>query len=316
MNNKKYIGIDLGGTFIKGGIVNSIGEIIALDKTPTEPHLGNMRVCENIASLIKKLIESTKISASEISGIGMGVPGMADSETGVVICAENLDFVNFNIKEAVCSLTGFSVTIANDANAATLGEVKFGAAKNLSNVIMLTLGTGVGGGIVCNGRLVEGNKSAGAELGHTVIAMGGELCSCGRRGCAEAYSSATALIRETKKAMKNHADSKMWEIGSVDNVDGKTAFDFYEKDSYAREVIDNYVYALATVITNFANVFRPEAIIIGGGICAEGDRLIKPLQKIVDDEIYAQNLGPRVPILTAKLENRAGVLGAAALIMQ
>ena len=312
---KYYIGIDLGGTFIKGGIVDSLGNILFIDKAPTEVKKGNLRICENIAALTENLIEKAKIDKSKIVGIGMGAPGMIDSKTGIIKCSENLYFENYPVADTLEKLTGFKVKVANDANVATLGEVKFGAAKNKENAIMLTLGTGVGGGMVCNGMLVEGTEGAGAELGHTVIAMGGELCSCGRRGCAEAYASATALIRDTKKAMVNHRDSKMWSIGSLDAVDGKTSFDFADADTYAKEVVDNYIYSLATIIVNFANVFRPEAIILGGGVCAQGETLVKPLQKIVNEEIYGGDLGPEVPVVIASLGNSAGVLGAAALIM-
>jgi len=312
---KYYVGIDLGGTFIKGGIVDAEGTVVAIDKVPTEVSRGNMQICENIANLTDSLIEKAKLSRDEIVGIGMGAPGMIDSKTGVIICSENLYFENFEMSKVLEELTGFSVKVANDANVATLGEVKFGSAKNKENAIMLTLGTGVGGGMVCNGELVEGNKGAGAELGHTVIALGGEPCSCGRRGCAEAYASATALIRETKKAMSAHRDSKMWQIGALENVNGKTAFDFASVDQYAKAVVDSYIYALATIIVNFANIFRPEAIILGGGVCAQGKSLTDPLQEIVNKEIYGGDLGPEVPVVVASLGNSAGVLGAAALIM-
>ena len=180
---------------------------------------------------------------------------------------------------------------------------------------MLTLGTGVGGGIVVGGKLVEGNRSAGAELGHAVIMMGGERCTCGRRGCLEAYASATALIRDTKRAMEAHPESRMWEIGSIDAVDGATAFAYMDTDEIARSVVDGYIRALACGITNYANELRPEAVILGGGVCAEGERLTKPLQALVDEEIFAGGDGPRVPVLTAELGNRAGILGAAALWM-
>lgn len=311
---KYCVGIDLGGTFIKGGIVDEEGKIITIDKTPTEVEKGNFGVCENISNLINALIEKSGVDRSQIIGVGMGAPGMIDTIDGILKCSENLGFENYPIAKTLEKLTGFKVTVANDANAATLGEVKFGAAKNKKNVVMLTLGTGVGGGMVCNGELVEGNEGAGAELGHTVIAMGGEPCNCGRRGCAEAYASATALIRETKKAMSAHKDSKMWQVG-IENVDGKTAFDFADSDKYAKEVVDNYVYALATIIVNFANTFRPDAILLGGGVCAQGDNLIKPLTEIVNREIYGGELGPQVPVIIAKLGNSAGVLGAAALVM-
>ena len=310
-----YIGIDLGGTYIKGGIVDKNGNLLILDKTPTEVEKGVMKICENIAELSALLIAKAKINKNDIEGIGMGAPGMIDSKNGVIICSENLYFENFPIADEIEKLTGFKVKVANDANVATLGEVKFGAAKDKDNAIMLTLGTGVGGGMVCNGQLIEGNKGAGAELGHTVIAMNGEPCSCGRKGCAEAYASATALIRETKKAMMIHKDSQMWQIGEINNVNGKTAFDFAKTDPYAKEVVDSYIYALATTIVNFANVFRPEAVILGGGICAQGKDLTEPLQKTVNAELYGGDLGPLVPVVVASLGNSAGVLGAAALIM-
>ena len=213
------------------------------------------------------------------------------------------------------NVLNINVEIANDANVATLAEVKFGAAKNRSSAIMLTLGTGVGGGIVVNGELIEGNLGAGAELGHAVIVKDGEQCTCGRRGCLEAYASASALIRDTKRAMQAHSDSKMWEIGTLDSVNGKTAFDYMETDEYAKQVVDSYISHLATGITNFVNIFRPEAILLGGGVCAEGDRLIKPLQEIVNREMFAGDAGPAVPILIAELENSAGTLGAASLLM-
>ena len=310
-----YVGIDLGGTFIKGGIVDDLGNILYSTKLATEAEKGEEGVTQNIAKLVEILLNRTGLVASDVEGIGMGVPGMIDSQNGIVVNSNKLKWYDFHIAERVTMLTGLSVKIANDANAAALAEAKFGAAKNKRNVIMLTLGTGVGGGIIANGKLIEGNMSAGAELGHSVIVKGGEPCTCGRCGCLEAYSSATALIRETKKAMKNNPCSLMWSVGSIDNVDGKTAFDYKDNDASAREVVDNYIGNLATGIVNFANIFRPEVILLGGGVCAEGDKLIKPIQKILDQEIYAGNLGPRVEVLIATLGNKAGTLGAASLIM-
>ena len=312
---KYYVGIDLGGTFIKGGIVDDLGNVICSDKVPTGSEGGQDAVAANIAALANALIERSGLSKDDLVGIGMGVPGMIDSEKGIVILSNNLNWYNFNIAKAVSDLTGLNVKIANDANVATLAEVKFGAARNRRNVIMLTLGTGVGGGIVANGQLIEGNLSVGAELGHSVIARGGEQCTCGRRGCLEAYASATALIRDTKRAMQAHPDSKMWEIGSLDAVTGKTSFDYKDTDVYAKEVVDNYIGALATGIANFGNIFRPEVVLLGGGVCAQGDALIKPLQAIVNEEIFAGPAGPAVEVLIATLGNTAGTLGAASLLM-
>ena len=316
MANRYYIGIDLGGTFIKGGIVNENGEILLCDKTPTEVEKGDHGVAENIARLALDLLSRLGLTTSDVEGLGIGSPGMIDSARGNVIYANNLGWENFMIGEELSSmLGGIPVKIGNDANVAALGEVKFGAARNYNSAIMITLGTGVGGGIVIDGKLVEGNLGAGAELGHTVIVHGGEQCSCGRRGCFEAYSSATALIRDTRRAMEAHPDSKMWEIGTLDAVNGKTVFDYAPVDAYAKEVLDSYIEHLACGLINYANIFRPEVILLGGGVCAQGDNLIKPLQAIMDKEIYAGDKGPRVPILIAELENSAGLLGAAALLM-
>ena len=317
-NKKYYVGIDLGGTFIKGGIVDETGKILLVDKTPTEKEKGKDGadgVAKNIASLVQSLMQRQGLTNTDVVGIGMGAPGMIDSQTGVVIYWNNMGWKDFALGEKLQALTGLPVKIANDANVAAIGEVKFGAARNFSSAVMITLGTGVGGGIVVGGKLVEGNKGAGAELGHSVIVYGGEQCTCGRKGCLEAYASATALIRDTKRAMQAHKDSKMWETGGIENVDGKTAFDYREQDVYAKEVVDSYIAHLACGLVNFANIFRPEAIILGGGVCAEGDNLVKPLQAIMDREIFAGKMGPQVPILIAELGNSAGLLGAAALLM-
>ncbi len=310
---KYYIGIDLGGTFIKGGIVDDTGRIVIQDKIPTESEKGAGKVATNIANLCKTLLKNVNMTANDIVGIGMGVPGMIDSEKGEVVYSNNLGWEHFLISEEVEKQTGLLVKIANDANVAALGETKFGCGKDYQNTVMLTLGTGVGGGIIIDGKLFEGNRSAGAELGHSVIVAGGEQCTCGRKGCLEAYASATALIRDTKRAMQADKNSKMWEIGSLDNVTGKTAFDYKDIDESARKVVDGYIEKLGVGITNLANEFRPEAVILGGGVCAQGDNLIQPLQEFVNREIFAGGKGPQVKILTATLENNAGLLGAVAL---
>ncbi len=313
---KYYVGIDLGGTFIKGGIVDDLGNIVREEKVPTESEKGRGRVALNIANLAKDLLKKTGLNVDDVEGLGMGVPGMIDSKAGNVVYSNNLQWEDFPIAEEIENLTGLKVKIANDANVAALGEVKFGAAKAYDDVVMLTLGTGVGGGVVVDGKLIEGNKGAGAELGHSVIEVGGEACTCGRKGCLEAYASATAIIRDTKRAMEAHKDSRLWEIGSIDKVTGKTAFDYKDSDPYAKAVVERYIEMLACGITNFANVFRPQAVLLGGGVCAQGDALVKPLQALLNRDIFAGEKGPGVPILIAELENAAGILGAAALLME
>lgn len=312
---KYYVGIDLGGTFIKGGIADDLGNVIAIEKTPTQTELGAEVVMDNISNLAKSLLKKVGLSACDVEGLGMGVPGMIDSKNGVCIFSNNFGWKDVKISEGIKNRIGLSVEISNDANAAALGECVFGAGKEFDDMILLTLGTGVGGGIVVDNKLIEGNKGAGAELGHAVIEVGGEQCTCGRRGCLEAYASATALIRDTKRAMQAHPDSKMWEIGSLDAVTGKVAFDYKDVDVYAKQVVDNYIEKLACGITNYANIFRPHAVILGGGVCAQGDNLIKPLQRILDRDVFAGELGPKCEVRVATLENTAGVLGAVALVM-
>lgn len=312
---KYYFGIDVGGTFVKGAIVDDSGKIIIKEKIPTEYAKGGDKVVENIAELCNTLLEKSNMKKSDIEAVGMGVPGMIDGEAGVVVATNNLGWKNYEIAKKMKELVGLPVKIANDANAAALGEMKFGYGGTYKNIILLTLGTGVGGGIIIDGKIVEGNRGAGAELGHEVIEMGGELCTCGRRGCLEAYASATAIIRDTKRAMQAHPDSKLWEVGSLDAVNGKTAFDYCKVDEYAKAVVDSYIKHLACGIINYANVFRPEAIILGGGVCAQGDELLNPLKALLNEEIFGKDLGPKVDLLVAKLENDAGALGAAALVM-
>ncbi len=312
---KFYIGIDLGGTFIKGGIVDDLGNILLTQKVPTDSQDGASQVVSNIATLCKSLVDTLGLDFTDITGIGMGIPGTVDSISGEVLYSNNLGWQNVKITKEIKSLTGLEVRIANDANVAALGEAVFGCGKEYKNMIMLTLGTGVGGGIVIDGKLYEGNRSAGAELGHSVVVANGEPCTCGRRGCLEAYASATALIRDTKLAMQNDKVSKMWQIGSIDNVDGATAFKFKDIDDSAKAVVDRYIEMLACGITNYANVFRPEAVILGGGVCNEGEALTAPLQKILDNDIFGKDKGPSVKILTATLGNKAGILGAVALFI-
>ncbi len=312
---KYYFGIDIGGTFIKGAIVTEDGGIVIKDKVPTECSRGEDGVVENIVKLCNSLLCAANMKLTDIEAIGMGVPGMIDSAAGVVVASNNLGWQNFEIAKKVSDATGLRTKIENDANAAALGEMIFGYGGVYKNIILLTLGTGVGGGIIIDGKVVSGNRGAGAELGHAVIEAGGEPCTCGRRGCLETYASATAIIRDTKRAMQAHSESRLWEVGSLEAVNGKTAFDFYASDKYAKEVVDSYIEHLACGVTNYANIFRPDAIILGGGVCAQGDALIDPIKKIVSEEIFAGGLGPQVEILVAKLGNDAGSLGAAALVI-
>ena len=301
-----YIGIDVGGTAIKGVVIDGDGKLYGEDSVPT---VGGEEIVNGIVTLCNRLMRGNKVE-----GIGIGCAGVIDSAEGKVVLARNLSLADFPLVKLLREKIDLPVKITNDANAAALGEAKFGAGKNYKNSILVTLGTGVGGGIVIDGKLFEGNKSAGAEIGHMVIEKGGENCSCGRRGCFEAYSSATALKRMTRRAMEEDAGSAMWNSCTSQTVTGKTAFEHYKTDTAAREVVEKYIEYLACGLTNLANIFRPEVIMLGGGISKEGERLTSPLQEILDREMFAPGYAP-VKVTVATLGSSAGACGAAALLM-
>lgn len=313
-----FVGIDLGGTNIKGGIYGD-GKIVTKDEISTGD-VGADNVISNIAYIIRKMLISVNLSFEDVKAIGAGIPGMIDTKNGIVIYNNNLGWLNVEfVKKLQEKLRAeIPVYISNDANVAALGEACFGAAKDFEDSILVTLGTGVGGGIIICNRIFEGNLGAGAELGHMVIKTGGEKCSCGRKGCFESYCSANALIRQTKKAMKKHRNSQLWELcgGNVDKASGKTAFDGYETDETAKSVVDNYISYLAEGLCNLANIFRPQAILLGGGVSKQGERLVNLVQKEFDKKLYGTHLGPQVQIKIASLKNDAGFLGAVMLAMQ
>ncbi len=309
---KAYIGIDLGGTYIKYGLVNETGEIIEKGKVLTPTGCGYAETVEVIMSAVRGLAKS----GAPIGGLGIGAPGIVDGEKGIVRTSGNLGWENKPLAEDLSAKLGIPVTLANDANAAAFGEYVCGAGSDYKSVVLITLGTGVGSGIVLNGKLYEGNEGAGAELGHEVIRMDGEKCACGRRGCFEAYASATALIKQTKRAMGKDKESTLWRLcgGDIGLVNGKTAFDGAKgEDKTAKRVVSNYLRYLSEGLANIANTFRPEAILIGGGISAQGDTLTKPLQKRVNKLMLGHGRYASVKILAATLGNDAGLVGAAML---
>lgn len=311
MNLKYYVGIDLGGTFIKGGIVDSYGKIIITKTVLTQSDLGNNKVILNIVNLANFLMsDARKKGISSFSGVGIGVPGIIDSAKGICICSHNLNFKNFNIAKEIQQKLNLDVKIINDANASTLAEYYYGAGKECSDIVMLTLGTGVGGGAIINNQLLLGNCSAGAEFGHIVVCVNGKKCSCGRNGCLEQYASATAITNLTKHAMQNNKQSKMWEVGSLDNVTAKTPFDYKDIDTIANDIVKDFIFYLSVALTNIANVLRPEIIILGGGVANQKQNITKPLQEIINSQIFASNQTPKVKVVTAKLGSNAGILGA------
>ena len=305
------IGIDIGGTSIKAGLVSD-GRIISWKSVPTDTDAGADKIIGDIAQMVNALKDDA--GDKIITGVGIGCPGAVNSCTGMVDHAYNLKWDYVPLGERMQKLTGYPTRVCNDANAAALGEAKYGAGKAYQNSVFITIGTGIGSGIIIDGRLYEGNQSKGAEIGHVVIKSGGEPCTCGRRGCFEAYSSATALIRDTTRAMLKDPDSKLWTVcPDIDKVNGKTVFDaMLMDDKTAQGVFDNYIRMLGEGLVNIINALRPEAIILGGGVCAQGDVLLVPLKKYIAK--YAFGEGPNVGLHIASLKNDAGIIGAAALV--
>lgn len=308
------VGIDVGGTTVKGVLVDADGNIYAKNETDS-CRSGGCDLTDKIVGLIELLLSSTTDSRGKISGVGIGCPGIIDGRGGMVVFAGNLNLRNYPLADAVRGKTGVPVRLTNDANAAAFGEKIFGVGKNYKDVVMITLGTGVGSGIVIDGKLYEGSRTSGAELGHMTIVEDGRRCSCGRRGCFETYASATALMSDVRSAMFANRNSLLWKKVDPEKVDCRVVFDLAEADNTAKNVVDDYIRHVACGITNIANIFRPEAVIIGGGISGQGDRLVKPLQNYLDCNILGGNKYAPVKILAATLKNGAGALGAAALFL-
>ncbi len=310
---KYIVAIDLGGMSAKGALFSDKGELITQERIATNSADGFDGTMHKLAKLAKMLTEKTDVDFDDVSVIGVGAPGVVDSSEGKILRWSNYNWNDVPFAKTLSGLTGKKVCVANDANVAALGEATFGATAKYQSSILLTIGTGIGGGIVFDGKLIEGYKSAGAELGHITIREGGLPCACGRRGCYEKYASTTALIQQTRYAMVENLQSKLWEIvdGKIENVDGRTAFTAARQgDETAKKVIEQFVGYLSEGIADFVNILRPEAIVIGGGISNEGDMLFEPLRKAVDERTYiAMDIVP-LKIVGAKLGNKAGVYGA------
>lgn len=313
-----YLGIDLGGTNIAIGLVDANLKIVLQDKVPTKASRSASDIMDDMAALCQSIVERAGISFDEVEYAGIAAPGSVDPEVGIVCYANNIQMVNYPIADELKKRIPIkNVLLENDANAAALAEAKAGAGKGCSSLVMITLGTGVGGGIVIGGKLYSGFNYCGAEMGHMVIEYGGRPCTCGRLGCFEAYSSATGLIDMTKEKMIDDVNSLMWDLSdnNVDNVNGRTAFDAAKKgDSAAAAVVDEYIEYLACGLTNMINIFQPEVLCIGGGVCGEGDYLLKPLTKIIRKSEYgAETQSKFSQIKIAELGNNAGIIGAAVL---
>lgn len=310
------IGVDLGGTNISVGVVDEEFNIIGRGKTKTNSPRPAEEIFEDIAKCISMAADDAGISLDDVNVIGVGTPGSVNDETGYIDYSNNLRFDKVPAKQMLEELTGKPCFFANDASCAALGELYAGAGKGCKNLIAITLGTGVGSGIVIDGKVFRGANSAGGEIGHTVINVNGAECTCGRKGCWESYASATALIAQTKQAMKENPESKMWNCAGndIESVNGRTAFDAMRMgDEAAKAVVDKYIYYVAVGIINVINVFQPDVLCVGGGICNEGETLLAPIRKYVVEERYSKYAQKQTEICKAQLGNDAGIIGAAML---
>jgi glucokinase len=316
-----HIGIDLGGTNIAAGITRGGDKIIEKASVPTLGDRHPDEITRDIAELCKTLCDKAGVAFDEIESIGIAAPGGVDSTTGVVVYTPNLPYRNYPMAEKIREMTGKSkVCVANDANAAALGEAVAGVAKGTQNSVTITLGTGVGSGIIINGKIYTGKSGSAGELGHMVIEHNGRQCPCGRRGCFEAYSSATALVAftrdEIEKCRVNNRETQMEQIcdGDLTKVSARTAWLAEAAgDEAGKRVVDTYISYLADGIINIINAFDPEVVAIGGGVSNEKDNLLKRLVPIIYDKMFTKDSPDKVKIKICELGNDAGIVGAAAL---
>ena len=307
------IGIDLGGTNIAVGVVNERHEIVAHTSVPTLAHRAPRAVIRDMGDAVRAALDQAGLTAGDCASIGVGSPGTCDSERGVVVRAYNLGWHEVPVCAMLTERFGIPARLSNDANCAALAETVAGAAIGCRNMVLITLGTGVGGGIIIDGKIYAGMRSAGAELGHTLLVLDGESCTCGRRGCWEAYASATALIRQTGQAAMKHPESLLAATPAED-ITGRTVFDAADRgDAVAQAVIDRYCQYVAAGLTDLVNALAPEMILLGGGISRQGERILGPIREYVATHCFGQRQGAIPVIAEAKLGNEAGIIGAAAL---
>jgi len=311
-----YIGIDLGGTNIAAGLVNDAGEILYKDKVKTNPDRHYSEIVRDMAELSKEVAHSGGVSLDKIKWVGVGSPGTCDCERGVLIFTNNINFYNTPMKEEFVKHFDLPFYLENDANCAALGEALLGGGRGTKNSVTITIGTGIGSGIIIDGKIMTGFNHAGGELGHTIIVADGEKCSCGNNGCWEAYASATALIRQTKAAMERDKSSLMWELARVKETSARTAFEAaHAGDAAAAHVVEKYIYYLSVGILNVVNIFQPEKLLIGGGVSGEGEYILEPIRKFIKERDYYKGEN-KAKIEKAQLGNDAGIIGAAMLGMQ
>lgn len=313
------VGIDLGGTAVKIGIVNASYEILAQTSIPTNAGRPYEAVIADMGKTAASLFAGNGFAVADCAGVGVGSPGTIDSQNGVVLYSNNIRWDNVPLAQELQKYLPVPVCVQNDANCAALGEVLCGAAKGFQNAVFLTLGTGVGGGIVINGKIFEGGHPGGAELGHVKCGSEQRRCTCGRLDCLETYASATALIHDAKQMAQQHPDSLLWELcgHDLEKMNAKIPFDAADAgDMCGKTLVDNYIQYLADGITDLANIFRPDIIVLGGGVCAQGEKLTEPLNQYLRANCFGNTVAYVPRAVVAQNGNQAGIIGAAGLVWQ
>ncbi len=311
-----YVGIDLGGTNIAAGLVNKAGEIIYKESVPTNAQRPYTEIIKDMADLTLKVIKEAGVNIDEVEKIGIGSPGTPNCKEGILVFSGNLNFRNVPIKAELQKYIDLPVYLDNDANCAALAEGVAGSAKGTKHSVTITLGTGIGGGVIIDGKIYSGFNFAGAEIGHMVMNCDGVQCTCGRKGCWETYASATALIRQTTKAAQENPDSIINKLieGDFTKINAKTAFDAAKQgDEIGNRVVQQYIKYIAEGLINVINIFMPEVVVIGGGVCKEGEYLLKPLRELVYAGVFSREEIPQTQIKAALMGNDAGIIGAAML---
>lgn len=311
-----YVGIDIGGTNLKAGLVDEEGHLLSVVREPQGKFESQEVFVRRLADLALSAIREGGADPSAVKGVGMGIPGAVEGGKILYVC--NLPVGQMDLGKAFAQYLDVPVHLGNDADCAALGEYWQGVGRGCRSLVVITLGTGIGGGLVLDGRLYRGMGFAG-EVGHMMLEKDGVPCGCGRRGCWEAYASATGLKRMTQEAMEKNPDSLMWSLaGKKENVSGRTAFQAAQQgDKAAQEVCQTYIFYLAEGIVNLVNLLHPDMLAIGGGVSNERDEaLLTPVREIVDRECYARHGGRLTKIVKAQLGNDAGIIGAAALCLQ
>lgn len=310
-----YLGVDVGGTNIAAGIVDSNNAVISRAKLKSRTGISSQEFCADVESAIHQALESAGCTLDDFSYCGIGCPGVINPHTGVWEYSSNLGISGMNLRDMMEQRLGLRVYVGNDADCAALGEVIAGAAAGARSALIITLGTGVGGGIIIDGKIYSGMNGNAGEIGHMVLFPGGKQCNCGRHGCWEAYCSATALKQQTRIAMENDPDSVMWSLaGSLDKVSGRTAFEAKRMgDAAGTFVVESYIYYLAEGIANLINILQPEVVCIGGGISGEGDNLLRPLNEQIERYRFTRGNVKQPRVVCASLGNSAGIIGAAML---